>query len=110
MPNAEEQGTKTIEFSPIGKGNKNTGITPETKKKIRFANKNDSGILHGENRSDSADENKRKGKNDNVNRQEQHFWNVFRDSNGGPPRGGTGHKENGGSLKKACSLIENNIS
>ena len=44
-----------------------------------------------------------------MNRQEQHSCNDFRDSNGGPPRGGTGHRENGGSLRKACSLIENNL-
>ena len=29
-PNAEEQGTKTIEFSPIGNGNEITNNTPET--------------------------------------------------------------------------------
>ena len=30
MPNTDEQGAKTIEFSPIGNGNEITGITPET--------------------------------------------------------------------------------
>ena len=29
MPNVEELGTKTIEFSPIGNGNGITGNTPE---------------------------------------------------------------------------------
>ena len=30
MPNVEEQGTKTIDFSPLGNGNEITGNTPET--------------------------------------------------------------------------------
>ena len=30
MPNAEVQGTKTIELSPISNGNEVTGNTPET--------------------------------------------------------------------------------
>ena len=30
MPNVEEQGKKTIEFSPIGNGDKITNNTPET--------------------------------------------------------------------------------
>ena len=29
IPNVDEQGTKTIEFSPIGNGNEITGNTPE---------------------------------------------------------------------------------
>ena len=32
MPNVEEQGTKTIEFSPIGNVDKSTNNTPETTK------------------------------------------------------------------------------
>ena len=32
MPNVEEQGTETIEFSPIGNGDQTTNNTPETTK------------------------------------------------------------------------------
>ena len=48
MPNANEQETKTIEFSPINNGNEVTGNTPETLKEE---------MLHGENRSGGGDEN-----------------------------------------------------
>ena len=55
MTNVDEQRTKTIEFSPIGKEKEISGNTGNNKRRV----KNEEDILHGEIRKYGRDETER---------------------------------------------------